>query len=224
MSTALIVGHGSRAPAQLMTILAEYGFETRIADRANLTTLSFEFDWDLQVHLGSDWSLASGVHNQAVIRELQLLSDSFARRIPVLGICFGAQLLSVALGGSVRRSANPEIGWFNLDSRVIGCSAGSFWMQWHYDSIVAPLNSEVLISGGEGAQAFRSDLSLGLQFHPEADQSVLSDWFSEGGESELTQLGISAKTLVAETRLRSAKSILEFKKLFVWYAESVGLL
>jgi GMP synthase-like glutamine amidotransferase len=224
VKTALVLGHGDSIPLNLDAILGEFGFSYTNVNRTALMKYASTEDFDLQIHLGSDWSLASGTVSTDIQQELQLIENSFSRGVPVLGICFGAQLLSVALGGSVRRSANPEIGWFNLDSRAIGCSAESFWMQWHYDSIVAPLNSEVLISGVEGAQAFRSDLSLGLQFHPEADQSVLTDWFSEGGESELKELGLSAKTLMAETRLRSAKSILEFKKLFVWYAESVGLL
>ena len=30
--------------------------------------------------------------------------------LPVLGICFGAQLLAVALGGAVTRDAEPEVG------------------------------------------------------------------------------------------------------------------
>lgn len=224
MKTALVLGHGILVPPAVVRILSEFGFNHIYVERTKIEIFQSSDALDLQIHLGSDWSLASGITSTEVRQELKLIENSFARGVPVLGICFGAQLLSVALGGSVRRSANPEIGWFNLDSRAIGSSAESFWMQWHYDSIVAPLNSEVLISGVEGAQAFRSDLSLGLQFHPEADQSVLADWFSEGGESELEQLGLSAETLMAETRLRSANSVLEFKKLFVWYAESVGLL
>jgi GMP synthase-like glutamine amidotransferase len=43
--------------------------------------------------------------------ELGLLRDADEQGIPMLGICFGAQALAVALGGSVDRAPYGEYGW-----------------------------------------------------------------------------------------------------------------
>ncbi|WP_267883791.1 glutamine amidotransferase-related protein [Streptomyces sp. NRRL S-646] len=43
--------------------------------------------------------------------ELALLRKAHRFGIPVLGVCFGAQALTAALGGSVEPSPRPEIGW-----------------------------------------------------------------------------------------------------------------
>src|SRR5690242_15805155 len=44
-------------------------------------------------------------------QEMALIRDAAERRIGVLGICLGAQLIAQSLGGRVYRSAMPEIGW-----------------------------------------------------------------------------------------------------------------
>src|SRR5687767_3841010 len=43
--------------------------------------------------------------------EKALLRELFGRRVPMLGVCLGAQLVAEAAGGSVRRAREPEIGW-----------------------------------------------------------------------------------------------------------------
>ena len=45
--------------------------------------------------------------------ELQLARSAIARRIPILGICRGLQLLNVALGGSLEQHLAPEEGWLH---------------------------------------------------------------------------------------------------------------
>ena len=49
--------------------------------------------------------------------ELELLREAVAAAVPVLGLCFGGQALSIALGGEVRPRAAPQIGWFELPAR-----------------------------------------------------------------------------------------------------------
>src|SRR5918995_1064324 len=43
--------------------------------------------------------------------EKQLIRELLNRRVPVLGVCLGAQLLAEAAGSQARRALQPEIGW-----------------------------------------------------------------------------------------------------------------
>jgi GMP synthase (glutamine-hydrolysing) len=100
--------------------------------------------------------------------------------VPVLGICYGTQLLAHYLGGSVARATKREYGpadvefvgpdnplFGNLKSQV---STLKVWMS-HGDSIaVSPPGFEVLASSANSPVAAMGDLTrglYGLQFHPE---------------------------------------------------------
>src|SRR5687767_554706 len=52
--------------------------------------------------------------------ESELLRDALAAGVPVLGVCLGSQLLAVAAGADVRRSVEPEIGWFDVELTADG--------------------------------------------------------------------------------------------------------
>ena len=56
------------------------------------------------------WALGRtpGGSTRAVLE--RALRDAHAAGVPLLGVCFGGQLLAHARGGSVRRSPAPEIG------------------------------------------------------------------------------------------------------------------
>ena len=67
--------------------------------------------------LGARWP----VYDDALRRtwvgtEMQLVRDAADAGVALLGVCFGGQLLAQAFGGSVARSPDPEIGWY--DSRA----------------------------------------------------------------------------------------------------------
>jgi len=107
------------------------------------------------------------------------------RGLPVLGICYGMQLLAYHLGGHVARAEKREYGpaevefvgpedplLGNLKSRALsGCHSNlSVWMS-HGDSIATPPSGfEVLARSANSPVAAMGDLArgfYGLQFHPE---------------------------------------------------------
>jgi GMP synthase (glutamine-hydrolysing) len=96
-------------------------------------------------------------------------------RIPVLAVCYGAQLLAKRAGAPVERSKVREYGRAHLstiaDSHLFdGIQAGTqVWMS-HADSITAPSEAmEVIASTPDvPVAAFRLDeLTYAVQFHPE---------------------------------------------------------
>ena len=109
---------------------------------------------------------------------------SFASKVPVLGICYGAQLTAKQLGGSVDKSNKREYGRAILnvlksdDTLMKNVDADSqVWMS-HSDSISAlPQGFEIIgVTESIPIAAFRS-LShthpiYGLQFHPEVYHST----------------------------------------------------
>ena len=83
----------------------------------------------------------------------------------MLGICFGAQLLSRALGGEVTRQAAPHIAWESPDTDIEALRAP--WVLLHNDAFTVPPGADVLAEADHAPMAFRYGRAWGVQFHPE---------------------------------------------------------
>ena len=110
--------------------------------------------------------------------------DRFMGRLPVLGICYGAQFISHALGGKVEKADSREYGRAHLDTvntenpLFCGFDNGSqVWMS-HGDTITAiPDGFECIASTADVKYAAYSNTALGrgvwaVQFHPEVFHTV----------------------------------------------------
>lgn len=117
-----------------------------------------------------------------------LLADAVARRLPVLGICLGAQLLAMATGGAVRRAADgPEAGTLLIAKRDAAAKDPLFAqlpltpdvIQFHHDEIHRlPPGATLLASSPRHAnQAFRvGTAGYGLQCHIETSPATVLSW------------------------------------------------
>ena len=125
--------------------------------------------------------------------------------MPVLGLCFGGQVLSTALGGSVATTAHPEIGWYQVEPADPAIEPGP-WLQWHFDAFSVPDGARELARSVAGPQAFRLRANLGLQFHPEADRPVLEAWLTDDLD-QLEEAGLDAEALLsgADRHLEAAR-------------------
>lgn len=177
---------------------------------------------ELVVLLGSSWSTYWESVRTEVRAEHALVMDAAERNVPILGICYGAQILSTAFGGSVTRMKNPEVGWINVESNGQSSVFDGRWMQWHYDSFTAPHGFEVLAFNNAGVQAMRSGRSFGIQFHPEANEAVVVKWMEGDGVAELAALGISPSSLLAETRQEVCRTAVATRELIDWFFENVA--
>ena len=104
------------------------------------------------------------------------MRDAADAGVPTLGVCFGGQLLAQAFGGSVARSATPEIGWYDVTSDDEILVPGGPWFQWHFDGWTLPPGATEIARTANSSQAFLLGRALGLQFHPELDHDLLARW------------------------------------------------
>ena len=160
-------------------------------------------DFELIVPMGAPWSVYD--HESIgswVAPELGMLREAHDHQVPVLGICFGGQLLAAAHGGSVSRSAAPEIGWVEIDSDDESLVPSGTWFQWHYDQWQLPDDAQEVARNAQSSQAFVLGRNLAVQFHPEITREILASWMANGGTEEMDRFGMSVDQLVRQTAER----------------------
>jgi GMP synthase-like glutamine amidotransferase len=140
--------------------------------------------YDLVATMGAPWSVYdTATIGSWIARELHLLRRAHESSMPILGVCFGAQALAAALGGTVTRAVRPEIGWHHIESDTSWISSGP-WFQWHGDTFTLPDGAVELARSALAPQAFRCRRSLGVQFHPEVDRDTVRDWLGDRHRDE----------------------------------------
>ncbi|MFN6038442.1 MAG: glutamine-hydrolyzing GMP synthase, partial [Bacteroidota bacterium] len=103
-------------------------------------------------------------------------------KLPLLGVCYGAQLLAHFYGGEVAKSDHREYGRANLnfvnqnDELFKGISSNSqVWMS-HSDTIVKlPDNYQITSSTNDvkaAGYSVKNESTYGIQFHPEVYHST----------------------------------------------------
>jgi GMP synthase-like glutamine amidotransferase len=157
--------------------------------------------YDVVVPFGATWA----VYDQTAIGtwigdEIAFTRSALAAGVPVLGICFGGQMLAAAVGGQVTRAPRPEIGWTVLSSDDPALIDPGPWFDWHYDRFSLPDGVRVIARTALASQAFTVGRALGLQFHPEVTAEVLECWFDAGGAAQLAAEGADVADLLAQTR------------------------
>lgn len=152
-------------PDMFARLLDGHGFTFR-------TWKVVEGEFPASVHDADGWLITGSRHgvyeDHAWIPPLeQFIRDSFAARVPVVGICFGHQIVAQAMGGKVERHAG---GWavgatdYDFGGETIRLNA------WHRDQVVqAPPGAKVIASNDfcTNAALLYDDRALTVQAHPE---------------------------------------------------------
>ena len=126
--------------------------------------------------------------------ERKLIESALAVEMPVLGLCFGSQLLASVAGAEVGKSGSPEVGWYEVEMTeeaaadplmsVLGPEPEV--IQYHYDTFRWPaspgrMGHEVTILGTANGmnQAFRVGKNAwGTQFHIEMNLPTMLGWIA----------------------------------------------
>ncbi len=182
-------------------------------------------DLDLLVVMGSIRSLpARDDIDSWVGAEIDLIARAHRDGLPVLGVCFGGQLLAEALGGSVEVAPRPEIGWYELSTPAgaenpVGPGP---WFAWHHDRFDPPPGSELLAETEVAPQLFRSGRSVGTQFHPEVNAAHIDTWLELAGDEYLAANGVDQERARAEARAHEARNVAQCQRLVDWFLDDVA--
>jgi GMP synthase (glutamine-hydrolysing) len=138
------------------------------------------------VVLGGPMSVYNDHGFPHLVTEMKLIEDAMRRKLPVLGICLGAQLIAKTLGSPVYPNPVKEIGWYDVnpseharqDPLLVEFREKEKIFQWHGDTFDIPHSSVHLASSLTcGNQAFRCETNVyAFQFHLEVDEPMILRW------------------------------------------------
>jgi GMP synthase-like glutamine amidotransferase len=134
--------------------------------------------FDMLVVMGSASSTTDETSGW-IREERRLVAAAVDDGVPVLGVCFGGQLLAQVLGAEVRRLPAPEVGWFPVETDDPDRVPPGPWLLWHEDEFTAPPGAEVVARTEVSLQAFVHGRHTGIQFHPEVTRDVVGRWVLE---------------------------------------------
>lgn len=126
-------------------------------------------DADALIVLGSPTSVAEGHCQTAARQEIELVASWIADDRPFLGVCFGAQALACAAGGSVRRMDRTFRAYTEVETEHPNLEGR--WAVWHEDAISAPV--EAIASLPHADAVFRVGRAWGVQPHVEFTSDIV---------------------------------------------------
>ena len=111
----------------------------------------------------------------------QLIRDIYAKGAPMVGICFGHQIIAQALGGTVEKYAE---GWsvgrvdYALDTAIWGNNTTALTplMAFHQDQVIDPPAGSITVGSSDfcrHAALMYDNRILTIQPHPEFDQKFV---------------------------------------------------
>ena len=122
--------------------------------------------------------------------ERKLIETALEAEMPVLGLCFGSQLLASVAGAEVAKSGRPEVGWYQVqmseeaanDPLMSVLGPEPEVIQYHYDTFKwqeVPQNLTILGTANGMNQAFRVGKNAwGTQFHIEMNLPTMLGWIA----------------------------------------------
>lgn len=186
-SVAILQNDANQGPGYLLEFLANHDVPFHLIKACEGDSIpSVARDFSGLVVLGSTHSVNERLH--WINQESALLAYALRANIPILGHCFGGQLLAKALGATVHANTQPHIGW----NAVYPIQQMLGWFDkyqrfeafhWHYESFAIPECAQRVLFGSHSLNVgFASGKHLGLQCHLEVTEDIIRSWCQQGWE------------------------------------------
>ncbi|MFB6155340.1 MAG: type 1 glutamine amidotransferase [Haloferacaceae archaeon] len=153
------------------------------------------------------------------------ISNADDAGIPLLGICFGHQIIADALGGEVADMGEYELGYHDVeqvdDSPLFeGVDERFVAFTTHHDAVAAlPPGSQRIAENEYAVQGYQRGHTFGLQFHPEFDRDTALR-VTEGKDLPEAELDAALGTITDENVDTAARVKRVFEN-FCTYAATV---
>ena len=163
--------------------------------------------FDGVLSLGGTDSVADEARLPWIAQERRLTEAALASGMPILGVCFGAQMLARAAGAEIMPAPRPEIGWHEVqmdpaaasDPVLAALGQRPQVFQFHYDTFTTPDAALVMGAANGMTQAFRiGDSAWGVQFHVEANPALIHAWIATFDE-DMAHAGVDFDQVRAQT-------------------------
>jgi GMP synthase (glutamine-hydrolysing) len=168
--------------------------------------------YDAVLVLGGAMNVDEGEKHGWIGAERGLLGELIERRVPLLGLCLGGQMVAAAAGAVPRRARRPEIGWHRVeltaegrDDPLLGPLAPAFEaFQWHSYEFPLPPGAVALARSEVSLQACRiGELAWAIQFHPEVTATDAAHWIDDyESNADAVRIGVDPTALALETEAK----------------------
>jgi GMP synthase (glutamine-hydrolysing) len=194
-------------------LFRERGYEVRYVDATTDGLVNLDpSESDLMVFLGGPIGAFDDATYPFIVHEVSLMRRRLEAKLPVVGICLGAQLMARAMGAKVYPMGVKEIGFSPLTLTSDGADSplsaigDTPVLHWHGDQFDIPPGATRLAGTAICPnQAFSAGhYALGLQFHIEADLATIERWLV-GHANELGQARIDPRAIRDEARQLQGK-------------------
>tara|TARA_Y100001968_G_scaffold320271_1_gene352998 strand:- start:209 stop:943 length:735 start_codon:yes stop_codon:yes gene_type:complete len=216
------------------------GLFSKIAKKRGMIVIVFRLDLgdslpelvkgDLILILGGPMGIKD-INNPSfpwLFDEIEFVKEALNKKLGIIGVCLGAQLLAYAAGGDVETlmagsppKPLPEVGWapIFLNSNAKTGSLISFLekpinvLHWHGDRILLPRRIELIASSNRCKEQFFKigPFAYGLQFHIEIEDKMVSKWIDEDSHFIRSSLGENAPSLLEAQQKEFGGKTLQFR-------------
>ena len=156
----------------------------------------------------------------------EFLRQAYQANVPIVGVCFGHQILAQALGGTVEKfSKGWSVGATKYDVKANGTNTGTDTvMAWHQDQITK-LPAGATVTGSSDfckyAMLAYGDKALSIQAHPEFTPKFVSDLI--GARRDLLPEKIADDALAnLDAPLTSSRVADQFATFFLNHKRTLG--
>lgn len=173
----LIIDNHTKYISELVSIFP--GAE--VSEKGGIENINFEA-YDLIVLSGGSGVLTALNHPEEYINEIKLIKNS---RLPIIGVCLGAEILTLAFGGELKELSSEHRGSIRLkildeDLKVLLKSGAIEVKEGHRIGIKNMPSDFVVCAESEHSPEIIKHKSMpiiGFQFHPEiSDNKKIIDW------------------------------------------------
>ncbi|MFH0821410.1 MAG: type 1 glutamine amidotransferase [Pseudomonadota bacterium] len=189
MKAIIIVHEETEGPGTLGDFLDAQGVDVHVARLFAGDTLPEKpSGFSAVISMGGPMNVYENDKYPFLEMERGFLKQGLDMKVPMLGVCLGAQMLAHAGGARVVKSPKEEVGWSKVFLTDEGSRAPLFQglpgelevFQWHGDMFHIPTDGTLLATGTDCPhQAFRYSNAFGLQFHVEITRELLARWFAD---------------------------------------------